>query len=192
MSTTLLTRATWRANIASGGNRTPFRDVAEAAAKRYPAGRAVIVYYNPADPSQGRSGAGRVVRQFRPARDRRHDSGSGAAGEEIRGSDRPHASEVTPMLGILVKGDNHFIVRGPRPDRGEALALARYWSIIRIGEPMPAALEQWRISTREFRENLEWAIVTPGDGGMSPAVDRLLGELRARGIRILDTEAGEW
>jgi hypothetical protein len=37
-------------NYRTGGNVTPFQSVAEAAAKRYPAHRAVPVYYNPADP----------------------------------------------------------------------------------------------------------------------------------------------
>ena len=36
----------------TGGNSTPFRDVAEAAAKRYPAGRAVKVHYNPWNPGE--------------------------------------------------------------------------------------------------------------------------------------------
>jgi hypothetical protein len=35
-----------------GGNVTPFQSTAEAAAKRYPAGRVVSVYYNPANPRQ--------------------------------------------------------------------------------------------------------------------------------------------
>jgi hypothetical protein len=35
----------------TGGNRTPFRAVAKAAARRYPAGRSVKVYYNPLDPA---------------------------------------------------------------------------------------------------------------------------------------------
>ena len=74
------------------------------------------------------------------------------------------------MLGILVHGDNHFIVRGPRPDRATALALVREWSVIRIGATPSPHLAPWRISTREFRENLEWAIVVPGDRETSPAV----------------------
>ena len=37
------------------------------------------------------------------------------------------------MVGILVHGDNHFIVRGPLPDRDVARALVRHWSIIQIG-----------------------------------------------------------
>ena len=96
------------------------------------------------------------------------------------------------MVGILVHGDNHFIVRGPQPDRATALALVRHWSLIRIGEKTPTALEQWRISTREFREDLEWAIVVPGDGEISAGVAKLLAELRAGGIRILDTCDAGW
>ena len=32
------------------------------------------------------------------------------------------------VTGILVCGDNHFIVRGPRPSHATALDLARHWS----------------------------------------------------------------
>ena len=85
-------------------------------------------------------------------------------------------------LGILVHGDNHFIVRGPKPDRATAEELVRHWSVIRIGATTPPHLADWSISTREFRENLEWAIVVPGESEHSPAVVQLLDELRARGI----------
>jgi hypothetical protein len=88
------------------------------------------------------------------------------------------------MLGILVHGDNHFIVRGPLPGAGTARALASHWSVIQIGAATPPALNQWRISSREFRENLEWAVMVPGDGETSPAVAELLDELCARGIAI--------
>jgi hypothetical protein len=87
------------------------------------------------------------------------------------------------MVGILVHGDNHFIVRGPVPDRESALALVRHWSMIQIGAP-PPSLDPWQIVTREFRENLEWAVMVPGDGETSPAVATLLQELTARGIVI--------
>ena len=86
------------------------------------------------------------------------------------------------MVGILVHGDNHFIVRGPMPDRATAIALARHWSIIQIGSATPRELDPWRISSREFRENLEWAVLVPGDGEISTAVAVLLSELTARGI----------
>lgn len=88
------------------------------------------------------------------------------------------------MAGILVHGSNHFIVHGPHPDRETAHALARHWSLIRIGAETPPELGAWQIRTKEFRENLEWAIVVPGDGEISPAVAQLLGELSARGIPI--------
>jgi hypothetical protein len=88
------------------------------------------------------------------------------------------------MVGILVHGDNHFIVRGPEPDPAAAVALARHWSIIRIGAATPPELLAWTITSKEFRENLQWAVVVPGEGDHSPAVVQLLAELAARGILI--------
>ena len=88
------------------------------------------------------------------------------------------------MLGILVHGDNHFIVEGPLPSAETALDLAEHWSLIRIGSVTPARLEAWRIVTKAFRENLEWAVVVPAPVGHSPAVTTLLEELRTRGVRI--------
>lgn len=64
------------------------------------------------------------------------------------------------------------------------MALARHWSVIRIGRSTPAELEKWSIRTREFREDLEWAVIVPGDGETSAAVVQLLDELRARGVSI--------
>ena len=90
------------------------------------------------------------------------------------------------MVGILVHGDNHFIVSGPLPDRETAFALVRHWSLISIGAITPAPLERWRIVKREFRENLEWAVVVPGDTQISLAVRTLLDELSGRGITIRD------
>jgi len=86
------------------------------------------------------------------------------------------------MVGILVHGDNHFIVRGPLPDHDTALALVRRWSVINIGTAAPSSLDQWQIVTKEFRENLEWAVVVPGEAEMSSAIQTLLDELAARGI----------
>ena len=96
------------------------------------------------------------------------------------------------MVGILVLGDNHFIVRGPLPDRDTALALARDWSLIQIGQTTPVPLQRWSIITREFRENLEWAVVIPGDGEVTPAVAQLLKELSARGITVHKSGLGDW
>jgi hypothetical protein len=92
---------------------------------------------------------------------------------------------VSPgMLGILVHGNNHFIVRGPMPSRSFALALVRHWSIIQIGQPTPPELEPWRISSREYRENLSWAVLVAGEGDVSPVVSQLLKDLSERGIVI--------
>ena len=91
---------------------------------------------------------------------------------------------MNPGLGILVHGSNHFIVRGPRPNPATALELVRHWSVIQIGQTTPPALQPWHISKREFREDLEWAIVVPGDEPASPAVVILLDELRARGVTV--------
>jgi hypothetical protein len=89
------------------------------------------------------------------------------------------------MVGILVHGNNHFIVRGPLPDPTSAQALARHWSLIQIGAPVPTALARWSISSREFRENLAWAVVVPGDGEISPTVVefRRLSPLSCRNVR---------
>jgi hypothetical protein len=87
------------------------------------------------------------------------------------------------MVGILVHGDNHFIVCGPVPDHQTAVALVRHWSVINIETATPAVLDRWQIVTKEFRENLEWAVVVPGDAEISPAVRTLLDELAGRGIR---------
>ena len=96
------------------------------------------------------------------------------------------------MLGILVHGSNHFIVRGPLPTRSAALALAQHWSLIQIDGKTPPELDQWRISTKEYRENLAWAIFVPGEGDISPAVSQLLEELSGRGIAIHDSRIHCW
>jgi hypothetical protein len=96
------------------------------------------------------------------------------------------------MVGILVHGNNHFIVRGPLPDRETALALARHWSLIQIGQTTPIALQRWQISTQEFREDLAWAVVVPGDDEVTPGVAQLLDELSARGIAIHNSSSGRW
>ncbi len=83
-------------------------------------------------------------------------------------------------------------MRGPLPGRETALALVRQWSVIRIGATTPPELRAWRISTKEFREDLEWAIVAPGESGHSDAVVQLLDELRARGVVVHDAANEEW
>jgi len=96
------------------------------------------------------------------------------------------------VLGILVNGSNHFIVEGPLPDRDTAMVLARHWSIIQIGRTTPVALRRWCIVTRAFREDLAWAVVVPGDGETTPAVEQLLAQLAARGIAIHNSACDVW
>lgn len=96
------------------------------------------------------------------------------------------------MIGLIVHGDNHFVTRGPLPDRQTALALVQHWSLIRIGSTTPTGLDRWHISSREFRENLEWAVIVPGDDEHSPAIVQLLSELAARGIAIHDARVDSW
>lgn len=96
------------------------------------------------------------------------------------------------MVGILVHGNNHFILSGPLPDEAMALALARHWSIVQIGEEKSSSLGQWEIRSKEFRENLEWAVVVPGDREVSPGVSELLAELSARGVIIRRCNTGCW
>jgi hypothetical protein len=96
------------------------------------------------------------------------------------------------MVGILVHGNNHFILSGPSPDETTALALARHWSIIQIGEANSSSFDQWEIESKEFRENLEWAVVVPGDREVSTGVAQLLGELSARGVTIRRLPTGCW
>jgi hypothetical protein len=96
------------------------------------------------------------------------------------------------MVGILVHGNNHFILSGPLPDEATALALVRYWSIIQIGEAKSSSFAQWEMRSREFRENLEWAVIVPGDREVSPGVAQLLGELSTRGVDIRRLPTSRW
>jgi len=88
------------------------------------------------------------------------------------------------MVGILVHGNNHFILSGPPPNDADALAMARYWSIIQIDAPPSSTFGTWQIRNKEFRENLEWAAVVPDTRETSAPVAQLLDELTARGIRV--------
>jgi hypothetical protein len=96
------------------------------------------------------------------------------------------------MVGILVHGNNHFILSGPLPDEEAALALVRHWSIVQIGEAKSSSFGQWKIRSKEFRENLEWAVIVPGDREASPVVAQLLEELSARWITIRRLCSGCW
>ena len=96
------------------------------------------------------------------------------------------------MVGILVHGNNHFILSGPMPDEATAVALARHWSIIQIGEAKSSIWGQWQIRSKEFRENLDWAVIVPGDRDVSPGVAELLAELSSRGVPMQRCVGGCW
>ena len=95
-------------------------------------------------------------------------------------------------LGILVYGDNHLILRGPRPACPEARALAAHFglSLAQISPRLDQTGQYrdqdraWRISVREFRENLQWAVCLLASTQPSQAVSHLLAELAARGVAI--------
>lgn len=92
---------------------------------------------------------------------------------------------MTP-LGLLVYGDNHILVRGPLPGPARARDLIRGWMLPTIGSSADHSglRSRWRITTKEFRENIDWAIVLESDAGPQPAVIQLLGEIAARGVPI--------
>ena len=64
------------------------------------------------------------------------------------------------------------------------MMLARHWSIVQIGEVKSQKFEHWEIRNKEFRENLAWAVILPGDRKISPAILALLTELADRGVAI--------
>src|ERR1700674_1488533 len=60
----------------------------------------------------------------------------------------------------------------------------------KIGEQKPSSLGQWEIRPKEFRENLQWAEVVPGDRETSPGVSGNLsgcgGWVNQLGLRLED------
>ena len=91
-------------------------------------------------------------------------------------------------LGLLVYGDNHLVLRGPRPAQAEAQEIVAHFGLslaqIRPQLDRSGEFREWRISLREFREELAWAVVLPAGTALSPAVRQLLDELAAREIGI--------
>ncbi|MFN0166271.1 MAG: hypothetical protein ACKV22_07550 [Bryobacteraceae bacterium] len=92
---------------------------------------------------------------------------------------------MTP-LGILVHGDNHILVRGPLPGPRRARELIRRWMIPTIGQTIDrdGVLFEWRITTSEVREDIDWAVVLGADTQPQPAVTQLLDEIATRGVPI--------
>jgi hypothetical protein len=94
-------------------------------------------------------------------------------------------------LGIVVFGEEHFLIRGPKPDAEMARYLVRRWifpsteDLLGISPPMP---DEWKITTREFREDIEWVIVLSSAVALNPAVKTLLEEVATRGVEITTHE----
>ncbi|WP_031498445.1 hypothetical protein [Bryobacter aggregatus] len=88
-------------------------------------------------------------------------------------------------LGLIVSGEDHFLVRGPACSVEMARTLVRRWTfltpedLLGLSPPIPS---EWKITTKEFREDIAWAIVLPAATEHTPAVAQLVAELRARGI----------
>jgi len=108
----------------------------------------------------------------------------GAMHETNSASSETDGAGERSMVGILVHGNNHYILSGPLPNEAEALAMARNWSLVQIGEQASPIFQRWEIRNKEFRENLQWAAIVPGDRATSPGVAELLRELAARGVEI--------
>ena len=88
------------------------------------------------------------------------------------------------MVGILVHGNNHFILSGPEPTGEEAIRMAREFTLVMVGKTPVNSFEKWEIRNKEFRENLEWAVIVPADTEITRGVSQLLGELADRGVVI--------
>ena len=56
------------------------------------------------------------------------------------------------MVGILVHGNNHFILSGPLPDETAAWRWYGTLSNVQIGEAKSSSFGQWQIRSKEFRE----------------------------------------
>jgi hypothetical protein len=88
------------------------------------------------------------------------------------------------MVGILVHGNNHFILSGPEPTGAEAERIVMEFTVVEIGKAPASTFEKWEIRNKEFRENLEWAVIVPADTEITRGVSQLLGELAERGVLI--------
>lgn len=93
---------------------------------------------------------------------------------------------MQPPLGLIVFGHDHFLIRGPLPAAATALELVRRWIFPGVEDllGMKPPLTQWHITTREFREDIEWAIVMERVEAPSEAVAQLLREVEARGVPV--------
>ena len=96
------------------------------------------------------------------------------------------------MVGILVHGNNHFILSGAAPSEAQAPALTGHWSLVQIVDRKTTAFGPWEIRGKEFRQNPEWAMMVPGDRHPWKGFAELLAELASRGGRIKKCSRGSW
>lgn len=94
---------------------------------------------------------------------------------------------LTTPLGLIVFGEDHFLIRGPKPDAAMARYLVRRWifpsieDLLGTSPPIPA---EWQITTSEFRENIEWTMVLSCKQEPTSAVAQLVAEIAARGVLV--------
>jgi len=80
-------------------------------------------------------------------------------------------------LGLIVCCEDHFLIRGVKPDLEMARYLVRRWTfpsvddVLGLSPPLPT---EWRITTKEFREDISWVIVVACASRVSEAVVGLL------------------
>jgi len=82
------------------------------------------------------------------------------------------------MVGFCSRQQPFHFERGGAVG-SRAIAMARHFSLVKIGEPVSNAFEKWEIRNKEFRENLEWAVVVPGTRKCRAGVSQLLGSWRS-------------
>jgi hypothetical protein len=77
------------------------------------------------------------------------------------------------MVGTIVHGDNHFIVRGPLPDRDAARALFDTGPSFRLERQHRRCSRDGASARRSSEKTLEWAVIVAGNREISPAEYRL-------------------
>ncbi len=88
----------------------------------------------------------------------------------------------TAPLGLIVYGEDHFLIRGPKPDAAMARYLVRRWifssieDLLGTSPPIPA---NWQITTSEFSESPVSASLKVVHGMMTPSAVRRLAGVRA-------------
>jgi hypothetical protein len=66
------------------------------------------------------------------------------------------------MVGILVQGNNPFILSGPSPDESHCTGVGATLVNHPNWRGKIVVLDQWEIKSKELREKLEWGGNRPG------------------------------